>query len=123
MKLRITLQGNTYEVDVEVLDGDSRLAAPVVTALAPPPAPVAAPPPAAAPAGSGEKVCKAPIPGNIIGVSVKAGQQVNAGQTVLVLEAMKMETPITSPVAGTVKAVNVQVGSSVKQGQVLVEFE
>jgi len=128
MKLRITVQGNTYEVDVEVLDGESR--APVTSVAAPPPPPAPVPPsspavaaPAPAAAASSDAVCKAPIPGSIIRVNVKPGQVVQAGETVLVLEAMKMETPINSPVAGKVKVVHVATGSSVKQGQVLVEFD
>jgi len=56
-------------------------------------------------------------------VSAHPGQQIQVGDGVLVLEAMKMETDITAPVAGTVSTVNVQVGDSVKGGQVLVEFE
>ena len=137
MKLLIKLAGCTYEVDVEVVDGGSvsfPVAAPVAAApvaAAPAPAPRVAPPaapapaPAAAPAlsGSGEKTIKAPIPGNIVGVKVKAGDTVKAHEPLVVLEAMKMETPIASATGGKIKAVLVEVGTSVKQGQVLVEFE
>jgi methylmalonyl-CoA carboxyltransferase small subunit len=56
-------------------------------------------------------------------MSAHPGQQIQVGDGVLVLEAMKMETDITAPVAGKVSKVNVQVGDSVKGGQVLVEFE
>lgn len=129
MKLRITVQGNTYEVDVEVVDGGAAPApavAPVAKVAAPAarPAPApAAPAPAPAANGGSDKVCKAPIPGNIVAVKVKPGQQVKAHDPVVILEAMKMETPINAPAAGTVKSVFVEVGTSVKQGQVLVEFE
>ena len=76
------------------------------------PAPQAAP--AAAPAASGAgKAVTAPLPGNIVGISVKVGDTVKAGQQVAVLEAMKMENTIESPVAGTVTAVHVNVGDSV----------
>jgi biotin carboxyl carrier protein len=139
MKLLIKLAGCTYEVDVEVVDGGqvsfpvaAAAAAPV--AAAPAVAPVAAAAPrAAAPAsmsaapqsmaGGSDKTCKAPIPGNIVAVKVKVGDVVKAHEPVVVLEAMKMETPISSPTGGKIKAVNVEVGASVKQGQILVEFE
>ena len=88
-------------------------AAPVQTA----PAPAApAPAQAAAPAPAASGACKAvtaPLPGNIVGISVKVGDTVKAGQQVAVLEAMKMENTIESPVAGTVTAVHVAVGDSV----------
>lgn len=81
---------------------------------APAPAPQAAPAPAAAPAASGAgKAVTAPLPGNIVGISVKVGDTVKAGQQVAVLEAMKMENTIESPVAGTVTAIHVNIGDSV----------
>jgi biotin carboxyl carrier protein len=54
---------------------------------------------------------------------VKPGQAVEAGELVLVLEAMKMETNVTAPRAGTVKNVHVAQGDSAKLNQVLLEFE
>ena len=56
-------------------------------------------------------------------VNAQTGQQIQANDPLLVLEAMKMETNITSPVAGKVKAINANVGDGVQVGQVLVEFE
>jgi|GEM_PF-694833 len=138
MKLNITVQGQTYEVLVEVVEnGDHAAPAPAPAAkpaaAAPAPAPAAAPAPApaakpaAAPApaatASGDKVCKAPIPGNVTQIKCTVGQAVKAGETVVLLEAMKMETNVAAPVAGTVKAILVSPGQAVKQGQVLVEFE
>jgi glutaconyl-CoA/methylmalonyl-CoA decarboxylase subunit gamma len=67
-------------------------------------------------------VVKAPIPGVIIQVDVKAGDEVQAGQQLCVLEAMKMNNSIRSARAGTVAAVHVTVGQQVKHGQLLVEF-
>jgi acetyl/propionyl-CoA carboxylase alpha subunit len=65
----------------------------------------------------------APMPGLIVGLSVEAGQTIEDGDSVLTLEAMKMENVIKSPVSGTVEAVHVQVGDSVEKKQVLVSFK
>ncbi len=65
----------------------------------------------------------APMPGLIVGLSVEAGQTVEEGDSVLTLEAMKMENVIKSPVGGTVAAVHVRVGDSVEKKQVLVSFK
>jgi len=59
----------------------------------------------------------------VIKVNVKPGQQVEANQLIIVLEAMKMETSITAHHAGKVQSVHVAPGDSVKLNQVLVEFE
>ncbi len=63
------------------------------------------------------------MPGNIVDVLVKEGDQVKAGQAVLISEAMKMETEIQAPIAGTVKAVHVAKGDRVNPGEVLIEIE
>ncbi|SIS76884.1 sodium-extruding oxaloacetate decarboxylase subunit alpha [Neptunomonas antarctica] len=63
------------------------------------------------------------MPGNIVDVLVTVGQQVTAGQAVLVTEAMKMETEIQAPLAGTVTAVNVVKGDRVTPGDILIEIE
>lgn len=65
---------------------------------------------------------KAPMPGLIIDLKVKAGDAVNAGDALLILEAMKMENVLKCPAAGTVKNVKVKKGDSVEKGQVLIEF-
>jgi pyruvate carboxylase subunit B len=62
------------------------------------------------------------MPCNILDVLVKAGQQVTAGQAVLITEAMKMETEVTAPIAGTVKAVHVVKGEPANPGEVLIEI-
>lgn len=103
------------------------VAAPAAAAAPAPkatPAPAAAPAPApAAPkAAAGAKVVEAPLPGTITKVLVKPGQALKAGETVCMMEAMKMENSITVEFAGTVKSVLVEVGAQVQSGQALVEL-
>lgn len=66
---------------------------------------------------------KAPMPGLIVGVRVEEGQKVAKGDTLLVLEAMKMENIIKSPTDGLVKAIKVKKGDNVEKNKVLIEFE
>ena len=75
------------------------------------------------PAGAEQSALTAPMPGTVIKVLAAAGDQVEQRQTLLVLEAMKMETPVVSPYAATVRAVNVKEGDRVAGGAVLVELE
>lgn len=76
--------------------------------------------PAAAAAGASGNPVKAPLPGTITDICVSVGQQVNVGDTVVVLEAMKMQNNIESEYAGTVKAIQVNKGDSVMEGSVLL---
>ena len=128
MKYKVTLNGRTYEVEVEhgkamLLDEYEAIApAPVAAAAAPvAAAPAAAPAAAAAPAvtGAGEAVT-APMPGNILKVNVNVGDAVKEGQVLVVLEAMKMENEIMAPKNGTVTQVVVSKGSTVDTGAPLV---
>jgi methylmalonyl-CoA carboxyltransferase 1.3S subunit len=128
MKLRITLDQKTYEVDVEVAEDDRApaSAAHAYIPAAPTALPSGPPPPRPAAPDSNvaeDKVCRSPVAGIVVRVNAQPGQQIQANDPVLVLEAMKMETNITSPVAGKVKAINANVGDGVQVGQVLVEFE
>jgi biotin carboxyl carrier protein len=75
-----------------------------------------------APGGQGASIT-APMPGTIIAISVTAGQQVDPGQVVCVLEAMKMKNPIRSPHGGVVAEIHVQPGQSVAHGDPLVRLE
>ena len=93
------------------------------------PAPAPAPPPdvdAAAHAHArhaGGSAVTAPMPGTVIAVRVRAGQEVAARDPLVVLEAMKMEHPVASPFEATIKAVHVAAGDRVAAGQLLVELE
>ncbi len=94
--------------------------APAVTPQATAPAPQAAQTAtASAPKGKGE-VVSAPLPGVILDIKVKVGDAVKAGQTVAVLEAMKMENEIESTASGTVTAVNAGKGDSVLEGAAII---
>ncbi len=125
MKYKVTLNNRTYEVEVEA--GQAMLVD-EYEAYAPPPAaapaPVAAAPAAAsvsaAPALAAGEVVKSPMPGNILKINVTVGQKVNEGDTLLVLEAMKMENEIAAPKAGTVAQIIVSKGAVVETGAPLV---
>ena len=125
MKYKVTLNNRTYEVEVEA--GQAMLVD-EYEASAPPPAaapePVAAAPAAAsvsaAPALAAGEVVKSPMPGNILKINVTVGQKVNEGDTLLVLEAMKMENEIAAPKAGTVAQIIVSKGAVVETGAPLV---
>lgn len=114
----ITVNGNVYEVTVE--EGFTGAAsAPKAAAPAPKAAPAAAPK-AAAPAGAAGSVeVTASVPGKICKIEANVGAAVKAGDTVLVLEAMKMEIPVVAPQDGTVATINVAVGDAVESGDVL----
>lgn len=115
----VNVNGTQYEVAVEEIDGKAAPAVKPAQAAAPVAAPAAAP--VAAPAG-GAKVT-APMPGTILGINVKDGEAVKAGQTIFVLEAMKMESDIVAPVAGTVRGVVVTKGASVSAGDLLCSIQ
>ena len=110
MRLRITVQGVRYDVDVEVLEEGNQPSSSATEAISP------------AVSGGGGEVTS-PIAGTVFDIRVKPGDTVNVNDTVLVLEAMKMESNIASTQAGTISEVCVKVGDSVTHGQVLVRFQ
>lgn len=65
---------------------------------------------------------KAPMPGTILSINVKVGDKVEKGDTVIILEAMKMENEIATEISGTVKAINVAKGTAVVQGDTLIQI-
>ncbi len=124
-KFNVTVNGQAYEVEVEEVGGAPtaapvRAAAPVAAPVAAAPVAAAAPAAKAAPAVAGGEPVKAPMPGNILDVKVKAGDKVTTGQALCVLEAMKMENEIPAPHDGVVAQVVVTKGATVEAGDVLV---
>lgn len=114
--VELTVNGETYTVEMEPNEVKKER----VKVSAPKPAakPVAAQPQAAA-AASGESL-KAPLPGVIKNICVAVGDKVAEGQTLVVLEAMKMENNLDAEKAGTVTAIHVEVGQNVMENTPLV---
>ena len=127
---KVNVNGIPFEVELQQpINAAQAITRPKVSApkSAPAAAPAAAPSgaaPAAAPvatpvAGNGTSV-KSPLPGTITAVNVKVGDKVNNGDTVVVLEAMKMQNNIEAETTGTITSVAVSAGDSVMEGSVLV---
>lgn len=129
----ITVNGVAYAVTVEetgaqgaapVISSVAPVAAPApapVPAAAPAPAPAPTPTPAPAPAAAGEGAHKleAGAAGKVFKIEGKVGQSVNKGDTVVILEAMKMEIPMVAPVDGTIASIDCNVGDPVEAGDIL----
>jgi len=131
VQLILTIDGNKYIVDVDVLEGEEiRMpdafqeltstiqSKPIIT---PSPQPLAMHP--VADGLPDNKVCRSPIAGIVQRVNVQVGQNLQVDDLLVVLEAMKMETNITAHTAGTVKKIMASPGEAVKSGQALIEFE
>jgi pyruvate carboxylase subunit B len=99
---RVTLNGKSYQVGLG--EGTTGAAAPIAAAA------------------SGGSEVTAQMPGRVLKVVAQVGSQIEAGATLLVLEAMKMEVPITAIEAGTVQAIEVAIGDQVTNGQVLARI-
>lgn len=125
-KLRVTVEGKTYEVVVETVEDPSSVR--VARAASAPRAAIAAAaaPSAAAPkagAGGSAASIRSQLAGRIVSVDVKEGDSVEAGVQLLVLEAMKMNTPVVSPKAGKVTKIHVAAGDTVDEHQALLDVE
>ena len=122
----VTVNGTKYDVEIEgaktVTKKPAVVPAPAATGLSVTPKTPIASKPAAAPAATGAKVT-CPLPGTVIAINVKEGDTVAAGQTLLVLEAMKMENNIDAERGGVVKQILVAAGATVMEGDVLIVIE
>lgn len=117
------LQGDPL-LEFEAVGQEEAPAPKAAPAPAPKAAPKAAPAPASAPKpAAGAKSLTSPLPGNIVSVAVAVGDGVKRGQTVMVIESMKMENNIPAPRDGKVTAVHVAAGKSVMQGDALLDIE
>lgn len=119
-QFRITVNGKSYDVVAEIINEGASApasAAPAAVGSASVAVP-AAPKPAAPAGGAGAVPC--PLAGRVVAIDKPVGSSVQAGETLITLEAMKMNTTVSSPASGTVKAVHVSVGDSVEEGQILV---
>ena len=112
----ITVNGNVYDVTVEETGSTSAPAAAPRRAAAPA-APAA--PKAVASGAAGSVKIEAGAAGKVFKIEAKPGQAVKKGDTILVLEIMKMETPVVAPQDGTVASIEVSVGDSVESGALL----
>jgi biotin carboxyl carrier protein len=117
----ITVNGVAYSVTVE----ETAAGAAPVAAAAPAPAPVAAAPApapakAAAPAAAAGSIeVTAQVPGKVFKIVANVGQAVKAGDSIIILESMKMEIPVVAPEDGTVAGINVAAGDAVESGDLL----
>jgi biotin carboxyl carrier protein len=127
--LRITLEGKIYDVGVEVLD-DSVSASPQTSHSPAAKSPAATTPPSSAVpaaqlvvAAEGCQIIASPMAGHVFKCMVKNGDVVTLNQVLIVLDAMKMETPIVAPLAGIVRSVMVKEGDAVDDGHALLQIE
>ena len=120
----VEVNGTHYTVEMEKKPKAAPAPKPVARPVA---KPAAAPAPAAsAPASkpaAGKSGVKSPLPGVILDIKVKEGDEVKKGQTVIILESMKMENSINADKDGKVTAINVSKGESVLEGTDLVIIE
>ena len=126
---RVTVNGTKYDVEIE----GGKVSAPkkpqvvavpqAATDISVTPKTPIATKPAAAPAVAGGLKVACPLPGTVLSINVKEGDTVTAGQTVAVLEAMKMENNIDAERGGVVKQVLVSAGATVMEGDVLLVIE
>ena len=120
----VEVNGTHYTVEMEKKPKAAPAPKPVVRPAAKPAAAPAAPAPVAKPAAGGAKSgVKSPLPGVILDIKVNVGDEVKKGQTLIILEAMKMENSINADKDGKIAAINVSKGESVLEGTDLVIIE
>ncbi len=113
----IEVNGTSYDVDVHVTEKSSKTPRLVRKPVVNKPGEGSI-----KKSGSGASTVKAPLPGSIIKINIAVGDSINPGDTLLVMEAMKMENNVLAEKGGTVKAIKVAVGDSVLQDDVLIEI-
>lgn len=107
----VTVNGASYNIELEkpkVEEAAPRIQRPVATG--------ASNSAASKPSGGGAGAVKSPLPGIIVDIKVKVGDEVKKGQVIAILEAMKMENNISSPIDGKVTEINTNPGDSVLEG-------
>ncbi|SHG29576.1 biotin/lipoyl-containing protein [Dysgonomonas macrotermitis] len=124
---QVAVNGSNYEVELvnneeEVTFTANPVAKPTAAA-APKKTVVASTPNKPAGGGSSAGAIKSPLPGIVVGINVNVGDAVKKGQTVAVLEAMKMENSINAPKDGTVTSIGVNPGDSVLEGVTILTIE
>ena len=120
----VEVNGTHYTVEMEKKPKAAPAPKPVVRPAAKPAAAPAAAAPAAKPAAGGAKSgVKSPLPGVILDIKVNVGDEVKKGQTIIILEAMKMENSINADKDGKIAAINVSKGESVLEGTDLIIIE
>lgn len=121
----VEVNGEAYSIDIKNSSSPSvtpAVSAPKKASTTPrPSAPASAPPPSAPPPPAGEgNALAAPIPGSILDIYVKVGDEVKSGQPLVKMEAMKMENEVRATQDGKVQSISVSKGESVSQGQALL---
>jgi methylmalonyl-CoA carboxyltransferase small subunit len=120
MKLKVTVNGVPYDIEVDVEEAEApQLGAIVIGGGS---GAIATPTTASVQAASANAVV-APLAGSVARILVEEGQEIEAGQVLLVLEAMKMETELTAPKAGKVARILVEKGTAVQAGEGLIELD
>lgn len=123
-KYNITVNGEKYEVEVELIDSEESPSSPSVNDTFSVPLNLPASPAAVSHPDVSDKdiPVRAPMPGTVLKVNVKTGDSVKSGQSLIILEAMKMENEITAPEDGTISIINVTSGKSAASGEILLYY-
>jgi len=121
MKLKVTVNGIPYDIEVDVEESEAPQLGSIVIGGGGGGA-IATPTTASVQAASANAVV-APLAGSVARILVEEGQEIEAGQVLIVLEAMKMETELTAPKAGTVARILVEKGTAVQAGEGLIELD
>ncbi len=119
MKLKVTVNQTEYEIDVEVEEEQPQGLGPIVIGVNGGSNPI---PTKASMTAASSNAVLAPLAGSVARILVQEGEEIEADQVLLILEAMKMETEIKAPAAGKVSAVLVAPGDAVQGGQALIEL-